>query len=358
MKILTKLLIGEYESFSDEKEYKIFFTANLFLLAGILVHLFYIGVFVYLGVGPMIYVELASIAALSAAVYVNHRRIKRVPALILCIEIGVNGVLWAIVLTSGDNHYLYTFVALLAVFLFLEIRMSQKVFIILFLMVCINIAHSFKNNGGIYITDDNMEWLSFLSLNMVVLLLIAELSINEIVNQAVREMHKKTVSRLANEMMHDPLTQLCNRRYFQKNEDDFNCRLSERDCCVAMLDVDYFKKINDTYGHDVGDAVLVFFAAKMKCEFGASAEIMRWGGEEFVIFFREASLAGAYRKLYKFKSTIKRSVVRHDALTVKFTFTAGLAKAGCGMTVSEAITQADKYLYHGKESGRDRICYR
>ena len=122
--------------------------------------------------------------------------------------------------------------------------------------------------------------------------------------------------------------------------------------CVAMIDIDHFKAVNDTYGHQTGDVVLVEFARRLKAGIRRTDFVGRWGGEEFLILFPDTELVNAYRKTDRLLETVGKSPFPPVG---RMTFSAGVACADSGATAGEMIRQADKALYSAKKGGRSRV---
>lgn len=150
----------------------------------------------------------------------------------------------------------------------------------------------------------------------------------------------------------DPLTGIANRRGFL----DALGRLpaAQRKGCIAIVDIDFFKQVNDTLGHDEGDRVLCAFADRLSGHLRRADMIARWGGEEFVIFFRNCIEDEADSALCRIASRLHDDPVgevRGRALT----FSAGLCSWQDG-DVTIPLRHADEALYMAKQSGRDRVC--
>ncbi|WP_430482894.1 diguanylate cyclase [Rossellomorea marisflavi] len=152
----------------------------------------------------------------------------------------------------------------------------------------------------------------------------------------------------------DELTHVYNRKYLQQAYSRLKDQ-GDRQLCVAILDIDHFKKVNDTYGHLIGDQVLREFAGYLKQKVGAQDIIFRYGGEEFVILFHGASLHEAVARL---------NVLREDFSLHTFfageafscTFSAGVAEiTDPGRPFEHWLGLADTALYEAKEGGRNRV---
>ncbi len=161
----------------------------------------------------------------------------------------------------------------------------------------------------------------------------------------------------------DPMTQLYNRRYFSKISKHI-LDLSKREktkLSLLMIDIDNFKKINDTYGHQVGDDVIISLAKKLEKYTRASDIICRFGGEEFVILLPETSIDGATIISEKIREVISDEVINFSHKEkLKFTISIGLTqiKNETDMNIDVLINRADKALYDAKNSGKNKVCIR
>lgn len=156
----------------------------------------------------------------------------------------------------------------------------------------------------------------------------------------------------------DPLTGLYNRRramdYLDKEMQEFG----STGMCVCICDIDFFKKINDNYGHDIGDEVLRTLARTMQTTLGDDVGIIsRWGGEEFLIVFSNCNGDTAKAKLQELKDEVAK--LKFEILDRSFgiTLTYGLAEYDYRSNATEFVKEADRKLYQGKENGRDQIVF-
>ncbi len=164
--------------------------------------------------------------------------------------------------------------------------------------------------------------------------------VNQLLNmqEATKELFK-----LANQ---DALTGLWNRRYLF---DAVGTNSAAR--CIAMMDIDFFKKVNDNYGHDGGDAALTHISSMLKQFFGDQI-VARFGGEEFCIYYN-----GAFEefcvKLELMREAIEADQVEHQGQIIKYTISIGAGYIDG--TLDEQIKIADTRLYHAKEGGRNQL---
>jgi two-component system cell cycle response regulator len=158
--------------------------------------------------------------------------------------------------------------------------------------------------------------------------------------------------------MVDSLTGCFNRRYFMNAAD---MELSRRkrhmyDLVVAVLDVDYFKNVNDTYGHDAGDAVLKEVVSCIEDAVRYEDTVGRIGGEEFAILLPEANTEGASIVLERVRENIGALEFTHNGHTFSVTASIGLTDVEPDdVTMDAALKRADEALYAAKDGGRDQI---
>jgi two-component system, chemotaxis family, response regulator WspR len=167
----------------------------------------------------------------------------------------------------------------------------------------------------------------------------------------------------ANNQLHalattDPLTSLRNRRSFMEQchaEMDRSHRFGHL-FSIAMLDLDHFKTVNDTHGHDAGDTVLIKIARICTKELRDVDVVGRLGGEEFALVFPEVPLTGAFAACERLLAAIRSEALKADDKLITCTASIGLSEAGHpDDTVTEALKRADTALYAAKKNGRDRV---
>ncbi len=159
---------------------------------------------------------------------------------------------------------------------------------------------------------------------------------------------------LREQATHDPLTGLCNRRYLEENlaRELHRARRGNSPLCVVMLDLDHFKPFNDTFGHDVGDALLRQLAQVMREKLRKSDISCRYGGDEFVLVLPDSSVADTQQRMEQICVVMKEKQIRLDTITVS----AGIAAASekCS-TAAELLQAADMAMYAAKQAGRNRV---
>ncbi|OGI37768.1 MAG: hypothetical protein A2V91_03755 [Candidatus Muproteobacteria bacterium RBG_16_64_10] len=215
--------------------------------------------------------------------------------------------------------------------------------------------------------DDNVDRnLAFLNgANDFITKPIDELELQARVNmhhklaRTIRDLEESR-RRLAEQAMTDPLTQLRNRRAFFESGSKCLARARRHngDMAVMLFDIDFFKKINDTYGHQSGDEALVAVAAILTSMSRAEDTVARMGGEEFAILLPDTNRLGTAVLAERMRIAIEKERFILGGKIVPITVSIGIASRDADPvdTVDQLLNIADKRLYLAKQSGRNRIC--
>ncbi len=157
----------------------------------------------------------------------------------------------------------------------------------------------------------------------------------------------------------DPLTQLLNRRAATEeiNEIVEKYAANGESMSIAIGDIDFFKKVNDTYGHDAGDYVLKSLAMMFSETMKNDGFVARWGGEEFLFVFRSMNGDEAMLVLNDLRSRIEKTEMVFNSVVFNVTMTFGLDEYSTSHGVEGTIKSADNKLYMGKEGGRNRVVF-
>jgi diguanylate cyclase (GGDEF)-like protein len=173
-------------------------------------------------------------------------------------------------------------------------------------------------------------------------------------NQLIIQRQKAELERQNRE---DSLTHLYNRRYVDLQiEQEFRRAVRyRRPLAVALADLDWFKRVNDEFSHQVGDQVLVIAAGILRDTLRSVDIVARYGGEEFLMVLPETALANARRVCEKSRAAIEEYPWHEVRQGLRVTISFGIAEVGGHETASEAIATADRKLYEAKNSGRNRV---
>ena len=184
--------------------------------------------------------------------------------------------------------------------------------------------------------------------------------------KALREQQKEievTQFKLEQSAITDSLTGLYNRRYLKEIFPKLLAQAGREKLCVyaTLLDLDYFKKINDNYGHIAGDYCLSYFSLQLKKESRISDYLFRLGGEEFLILSVHKNIMEARGFAEKIRSRVASKPVQYMGQSIDMTVSAGVSCTREGGTTAETtlekmLSQADVALYKAKKTGRNRVC--
>lgn len=175
------------------------------------------------------------------------------------------------------------------------------------------------------------------------------------VNNTIEAM--ENINQIADFANKDFLTGVYNRRYFYENMNEYVAYAEEHmePYVVAMLDIDHFKKINDTHGHNSGDKVLKTLAKKLIDETKGDDLIARFGGEEFCIILKDISNEDAVKFFVNLRANIANCKVQLKKEQISFTVSIGVAFSRSDYRLDELLELADEALYRAKENGRNRV---
>ena len=172
----------------------------------------------------------------------------------------------------------------------------------------------------------------------------------------MKEQIDKDLEKLKELSSTDPLTGIKNRRaFFEISENFFKLsRRKELPLSLIMLDIDFFKKVNDTYGHSIGDEVLKYLVKIVNKELRDSDIFARYGGEEFIILLPETDIEGAFKTADKLRKIIENTPYEGD-VEISITISCGVAQLTNEKIFNDLIIKSDKALYRAKDGGRNMV---
>ncbi len=156
----------------------------------------------------------------------------------------------------------------------------------------------------------------------------------------------------------DPLTDIFNRRYLRArlSEEFAKYKRYAHPFCLIMFDIDFFKPINDSYGHPCGDYILRAFAALLASSIRSTDILARYGGEEFCCLLPETKIAPAKELAERIRQSTKEALFTYNETQLRITVSGGVAEIHQGMTSADMLLEAaDKALYKAKASSRNKI---
>lgn len=262
---------------------------------------------------------------------------------------------------SGVQHYLYVLLLLNFAASYASTRL-KLVRAVLLCIVRLGLYYYEETFGAIY----GFEWIDgmwFQLINTIMIFLCMSVCIAVFSEDSLRleEELMNANNRYKKLSGEDSLTGLMNRRSFLDYMKSYLEIKTEAGAlhplAIAVGDIDYFKKINDTYGHDCGDMVLRELSHMLKQYSEKQVIVCRWGGEEFIIAFLNQNGDEAQKLLSEFVDAVRRKKFTYGGENIKLTMTFGLTDYDFRKDLEYTINEADEKLYQGKENGRNRIIY-
>ena len=205
-----------------------------------------------------------------------------------------------------------------------------------------------------------LQWVFYCVLVLVLItqcLLVAQMARLRTEAMCHQAELKDALARIRELATHDDLTGLFNRRHMLErlNNEKHRSIRSGRSFCLAMIDIDHFKRVNDQFGHGTGDQVLGSVSNTIAAGLRETDVVARWGGEEFLVMFTDTDPGTAERVLMRIQSALTHTTLAEDAPRLRVTFSAGVTAYQPDEMLTRTIDRADRALYAAKAAGRARI---
>jgi diguanylate cyclase len=174
--------------------------------------------------------------------------------------------------------------------------------------------------------------------------------------QEVARLHAE-LEQASDMVRHDALTGALNRKGMEEalEREVGRTRRKEAPLCVAMLDIDNFKKLNDTYGHDTGDQALVHLTQVVRETLRPQDTLARYGGEEFIVILSDTGLENGVQVMVRVQRELTRKFFLHRNDKLLITFSCGVAELAREEEAAAAIKRADQAMYLAKRAGKNRV---
>ncbi len=319
-------------------------------IAGVIDIGFFI-IFYYLGSPILAWVNVFSVLMYVSAFYAIKNRKNKLGATLIWSEVVIHSTLGTLLIGWGSGFQYFFFIFIPALCVTLPTN-TARMALLAFFGFCISLG----SLGWVFepiqpIHPDALRFVNLFNLS-VVFLLFCSLAFYYIktVKKAQQKLHVMATT--------DSLTELLNRRYmrFLVNREIQKYNRSKDNIGVMLIDIDHFKSVNDSFGHDVGDEVLTTVAKILRNELKEYDLISRWGGEEFLIVLPGSDLEKTQDQAEHIRKAIEQYGWQAElSNTAKPTVTVGVSEVKHNEEFKEAIARADKALYIGKHNGRNRV---
>ena len=285
--------------------------------------------------------------------------LKTSPSLILFIlflVLFINSMIPCVGWSAGMQNY-YIIILMLCFFATFGktvYKFMYAGFVLLVRIITIGVYGGLKQEYVSWV-DDKLLQITNISAVFIAIIFISYM-FSKTENEAENKLMKYN-DQLKKEANTDQLTGLFNRRRAYEYLQSVKKTTDSGMVSVAMGDIDFFKKVNDTYGHDAGDEVLKTVAGIMKEKCRSSSVIARWGGEEFLIILPDCNGDNAFIAIERLRNEIQNTVIKVEDSEIKVTMTFGLTEFGITSSIDSVIKEADEKLYYGKTNGRNQVVY-
>ena len=252
-------------------------------------------------------------------------------------------------------------VTLLIIFYSLEIKMAQKIrymkllfTLLVALVIFAHMSPSYREVSELFSFVFQTVHACFYGIMLCIIAYCYCTKFN-LAEEKLRQFNRKLIEMASL----DALTGLPNRRSMNEHLELLvydNDRVGAP-FCVAIGDVDFFKKINDNYGHDTGDYILTTLSGLFQNIVKGRGRVARWGGEEFLFTFENMNIQQAYATLEILRLQIEKYNFQFKDHAIKITMTFGVEEYSQIIGIESTISKADQKLYEGKNSGRNKVVY-
>ncbi len=277
------------------------------------------------------------------------------------IAYGMASASWAYVMVGPYRPLVIPIMLVILIYCMFELSAKVSRALAIWSQVCLGVGclvGVFVWPGDFDPRTELLHWVVMLICVSAVTVLIMQMArIRLRLEQQHRDLNA-ALSRIEHLATHDELTGLVNRRHGSERLRVALARhlRSGDPLCLALLDIDHFKRFNDAHGHAVGDAVLVAFAAAAQQALRGTDLLVRWGGEEFLLIMEGSELAAAQAGVERLREAVRRATVPGvQGQPLGFAFSGGIAQAQRHADIAALLEQADRALYRAKAGGRDRV---
>lgn len=349
-KMLDKIFVSE----SNESDLHLLILLSASTSFAALMHVVLLVFSFMLASKPLIFMNVVSLSVYAVcAWFLKNRKIHRV-GFVLTYEVLIYTLLSSYYVGSGN--YAVFYLVIMLVFQtevpYSSKRMRNFVTATVWILAMLLVYNSLYYVPIVDLTPIEPLY-SLFNLNFGMLGIVLELTIGQHIKSALDNVKNHKIEQFKNQAHTDAMTGMYNRRYADVYLESAS---SEADIprCVAMLDIDNFKNINDTYGHAVGDEILKNLSSILYDNLRKTDVIFRWGGEEFLIILENVELSTAGGLLDKTRKKIENTEMQTAAGIISITVTIGAAEFD-GTDFWNSVNLCDAKMYQGKRIGKNKV---
>ena len=329
------------------------YLAIVIVIAGA-VHVLFGIYFAYLGIKPVVALNAFDVMVYIVAFFINKYGKTRMASFIIVLKIILYSLTATFLFGTNVNAHWFIMVAALPAALYLDFTRIQKICIVAAMPFLMNLQLSFPLMLPPPFDMDDNVFLKFAFATVIVFSFILSVTLNAIIARRISDLQIKEIDDFKHISNIDPLTELHNRRsaevYFEKLITDS----SAIPTVFCLIDIDDFKFVNDTYGHDAGDIALTTVAGILRKNTRQTDLVCRWGGEEFLVVLPKCNMEVGHRILEKIRKSVEDETIHTQSTDIKITITCGASTLIDG-DIKLTLGICDKNLYEGKRSGKNKI---
>ena len=349
--------LTDSKHFSDEE---------LFLYLSMIAGTFFAGAMHMILFGVMMIYQLwflVVVNAVSVCLYVFvmillfKRQAFKTVGLIVSGEVLIYTLVASLYTRTGDYVIMYYFVLVFMQFTvpYGSYKLRGSVLVLVGIALAVSLlAREYSTFIHMIAVRETNIWMSVFNVMLALGGVIAVLVSSNVVRDIIVRLNNQRMEEYKSQANTDALTGLRNRRYAETFFAGLSEKHGEDGWCVAMLDIDDFKVINDTMGHPVGDEVLCGLANILRDNLRKADVIFRWGGEEFLVLLADTELASAKKLMEKIRERIAGTDIVYSGGQMKMTVTIGVSRLDM-RDIWASIAECDKKLYVGKRSGKNMV---
>lgn len=362
MDYLKKVKDILYKDVSAENELKEL--AVLLRILCILNAFFHLSFFIYSFSSIAVFpgaISLISAFCMLIVLYITYRDKTKLSLILYTIVLGFSSVFYCVFFGTAIGFQTALFSAILLFYYKTDEKPSLKVICSILCGLTVIIASFYTvSRGAIYIPSDKQSLILYTGNTVIMMITIMIIShfycLKFLSSEEKILLYAKKLEHLATI---DTLTKLQNRRGMMRHIEKLANGYTSTNVPFSLVlsDIDFFKKVNDTYGHDAGDYVLSTLAAILEEFMRGKGRVARWGGEEFLFVFEGNNGDIVFEELNKLKFLIEKSIFTYKDYIFSVTMTFGLEEFDYNLGIDKTIEKADAKLYQGKERGRNCVIY-
>lgn len=343
----------------EPAEYRFYFASQQIFFVTLIAHVFFLLLFVYLNIPELIIFNVVSIAAYIYCMGLNRNNKFLSAITIAFIEINAHAIIATEFIGWDSGFYYYLIGVGPVAFLNERLSMTTKiVYSIISMLVLIVLYNNYVSDVPEYVVEPSLLKSTYLINSVGLYIILSYFSFLYHWASKRSDKHLLSIGEKWEQLASvDMLTCLPNRRSMEERLQQEISRVyrGAAPFTLVIADIDDFKKINDSFGHIVGDYILKSLALIIREKLRKHDLVGRWGGEEFLILLPETDEQGAYDALQKVRSEISDALLKFNDEVIGATITMGACVYQHGDDLKDCIATADSALYEGKYGGKNKV---